>query len=73
MPFQSSLDLEHFDESPYLWILEDFAASGLRIHALSDFGDTPDARRKLFEVNAITDEDVPGWTGPGLSFEEFNE
>lgn len=73
MPFQSSLDLEHFDESPYLRILEDFAASGLRIHALSDFGDTPDARRKLYEVNAITDEDVPGWTGPGLSFEEFNE
>ncbi len=71
--FQSSLDLEHFDESPYLKLLEDFAASGFRIHALSDFGDTPDARRKLYEVNAITDEDVPGWTGPGLSFEEFNE
>lgn len=71
--FQSSLDLDRFDESPYLRILEGFAASGLRIHALSDFGDTPDVRRKLYEVNAITDEDVPGWTAPGLSFEEFNE
>ena len=71
--FQSSLDLDRFDESPYAPILEDNAASGIRIHALSDFGDTPEARRKLYEVNAITDRDVPGWTGPGLSFEEFNE
>ena len=71
--FQSSLDLEHFDESPYAQIIKDIAASGLRIHSLEDFGDTPEARRKLYEVNAITDRDVPGWTGPGLSFEEFNE
>ncbi|MXY49064.1 MAG: GNAT family N-acetyltransferase [Gemmatimonadetes bacterium] len=71
--FQSSLDLEHFDESPYAQIIADSAASGLRIHSLADFGDTPEARGKLYEVNAITDRDVPGWTGPGLSFEEFNE
>ncbi|MXW04734.1 MAG: GNAT family N-acetyltransferase [Gemmatimonadetes bacterium] len=71
--FQSSLDLEHFDESPYAPILEDKAASGIRIYSLADFGDTPEARRKLYEVNAITDRDVPGWTGHGLSFAEFNE
>ena len=71
--FQSSLDLESFDESPYAPILEDNAASGIRIHSLADFGDTQEVRRKLYEVNAVTDRDVPGWTGPGLSFEEFNE
>ena len=71
--FQSSLDLDRFDESPYAPILEDNAASGIRIHSLADFGDTPAARRKLYEVNAVTDRDVPGWTGPGLSFEEFNK
>ncbi len=71
--FQSSLDLEHFDDSPFAQTIEDNAASGIRIHSPADFGDTPAARRKLYEVNAITDRDVPGWTGPGLSFEEFNE
>lgn len=71
--FQSSLNLEHFDDSPYAQTIEDNADSGIRIHSLADFGDTPEARRKLYEVNAITDRDVPGWTGPGLSFEEFNE
>ena len=71
--FQSSLDLEHFDDSPYAQFTEDHAASGIRIYSLADFGDTAAARRKLYEVNAVTDRDVPGWTGPGLSFEEFNE
>ena len=71
--FQSCLDLERFDESPYLRTLARVAEQGIRIHSLADFGDTLAARRKLYEVNAITDEDVPGWTGPGLSFEEFNE
>ena len=71
--FQSNLDLETFDESPYRHILAEVSETGIRIHSLADFGDTLDARRKLYEVNAITDEDVPGWTGPGLSFEEFNE
>lgn len=71
--FQSSLDLESFDESPYQHALARVAETGIRIHSLADFGDTAEARRKLYAVNAVTDEDVPGWTGPGLSFEEFNE
>lgn len=71
--FQSSLDLKQFDDSPHAQFIKDHAASGIRIHSLADSGDTPEARRKLYEVNAITDRDVPGWTGPGLSFEEFNE
>lgn len=71
--FQSSLDLEHFDDASYAQNIADYAASGLRVHSLAYFGDTPAARRKLYEVNAITDRDVPGWTEPGLSFEEFNE
>ncbi len=71
--FQSSLDLEAFDESPYLGTLGGVAEAGIRVRSIADFGDTPDARRKLYEVNAITDQDVPGWIGPGLSFEEFNE
>ncbi len=71
--FQSSLDLEAFDESPYNGIVSNVAETGIHLYSLADFGDTPDARRKLYEVNAITDKDVPGWTAPGLSFEEFNE
>lgn len=71
--FQSSLDLEAFDESPYLGTLASVAEAGIRVRSIADFGDTPDARKKLYEVNAITDQDVPGWIGPGLSFEEFNE
>lgn len=71
--FQSSLDLDHFDESPYLSTLDGVAEAGIRVRSIADFGDTPDARRKLYEVNAITDRDVPGWTAPGLTFKEFNE
>ena len=71
--FQSNLDLEHFDETPYQSVLARVAETGIRIHSLADFGDTQDARRKLYEVNAITDEDVPGWSEPGLTFDEFNE
>ena len=71
--FQSSLDLDHFDESPYLGTLGGVADAGIRVRSIADFGDTPVARKKLYEVNAITDRDVPGWIGPGLSFEEFNE
>ena len=71
--FQSSLDLEAFDESPFKRIVSNVAETGIHLYSLADFGDTPDARRKLYEVNAITDKDVPGWTAPGLSFAEFNE
>ena len=71
--FQSNLDLEAFGESPFQHILAEASETGIRIRSLADFGDTPDARRKLYEVNAITDEDVPGWIGPDLSSEEFNE
>ncbi|MCY3774242.1 MAG: GNAT family N-acetyltransferase [Gemmatimonadetes bacterium] len=71
--FQSSLDLEAFDESPFKRVLSNVTETGIHVHSLADFGDTSDARRKLYEVNVITDQDVPGWSGPGLSFEEFNE
>lgn len=71
--FQSSLDLEIFDETPFKGVLSKVAESGLHIYSLADFDDTPEARKKLYEVNAITDRDVPGWSSPGLSFAEFNE
>lgn len=71
--FQSQLDLTAFDEAPYKEMLEVVADSGIKLYSLADFQDTPDERRRLFEINAITDQDVPGWTPPGLTFEEFNE
>ena len=69
--FASVLDLSTFDETPYQSVIPTLQAAGIRFASLVDFQDSQEARRKLFEVNATTDQDIPGWEGPGPSFAEF--
>lgn len=69
--FASVLEIASFDETPYQAVLPTLEANGIRFGSLADFQDSQEARRKLHELNTVTDQDIPGWEGPGLSFAEF--
>ena len=49
--FNYELDLTTFDESPYLPAIAALETSGIRFCALADFPDTPEMRRKLYDLN----------------------
>jgi GNAT superfamily N-acetyltransferase len=71
--FDSILDLASFDETPYLPDLAALAAQGIRFCALADFTDTPETRRKLYDLNAANVLDIPGVVNLPWSFPEFEE
>ena len=68
--FESTLNLITFDESPFLGEIKPLDAAGIRIASLADFGDTQEARKKLYEVNYTTALDIPG-VSEWLSFADF--
>jgi len=49
--FKYELDVTTFDEAPYLPDIVALEASGIRFCALADFPDTPEMRRKLYDLN----------------------
>ena len=70
------LDLTRFDASRFDGLTDFVGQSGVRITSVAEFGDSEDARRKLFQVNAWSAaldlpgvKDEPAWD----SFEQFNE
>jgi len=71
--FNYQLDLTTFDETPYLTDIAGLQAEGIRFCALADFPDTPETRRKLYDLNisyVLDNSNTSGpWTYPG--FEEF--
>lgn len=69
--FGSTLDLMAFDERPYHPLLADLEAQGICLCSLADFGDTAEARRKLYDVNRATSLDDPASNGTFMSFEAF--
>jgi GNAT superfamily N-acetyltransferase len=58
--YESTLDLARFDETPFLGALDRAQASGIRFFSMADVGDTPDARRKLYELQRVVARDIPG-------------
>jgi GNAT superfamily N-acetyltransferase len=58
--FDSFLDLTVFDETPYLQSIAALEAQGIRFCSLADFPDTPDTRRKFYDLNFSTVVDIPG-------------
>jgi len=40
---------------------------------MADVQDSPGARRKLHELNSLTNLDIPGWDGSLMPFEEFEQ
>ena len=71
--FNYALDLTTFDETPFLDDLYALEAQGIRFTSLAAFEDTPETRRKLYELNISYVLDhanmAPPWTFAG--FEEF--
>lgn len=71
--FNFELDLRTFDEAPYLPDIAGLESQGIRFCALADFPDTPETRRKLYDLNISYVQDQPNmqppWTFQG--FEEF--
>lgn len=49
--FRSRLDLAAFDETPYLPGIAALEAEGIRFGTLAEFPDTPETRRKLYDLN----------------------
>jgi len=71
--FHYALDLTTFDETPFLNDLHALEAQGIHFTSLAAFADTPETRRKLYELNTSYVLDhanmAPPWTFAG--FEEF--
>jgi DNA-binding transcriptional MerR regulator/GNAT superfamily N-acetyltransferase len=68
-----ALDLAAFDEAPFLDDLRALEAQGIQFTSLAAFEDTPETRRKLYNLNISYVMDhanmAPPWTFAG--FEEF--
>ncbi|MCU0611496.1 MAG: GNAT family N-acetyltransferase [Candidatus Eisenbacteria bacterium] len=69
--FSSFLSTEAFDETPFRATLAGVEFQGIRVCSVADFGDGPEARRALHEVNALTSRDIPGNEGPDMPFDVF--
>lgn len=58
--FESVLDVPAFDDSRFAGVVDSVRATGLRLFSFAEAGDTPDNRRRLYELNIITGRDIPG-------------
>ncbi len=71
--FNYKLNLTSFNEAPYLPAIQALDAGGMRFCSLADFPDTPETRRKLYDLNTsyVLDnpKSRPPWSFAG--FEEF--
>ncbi|MCA9972993.1 MAG: GNAT family N-acetyltransferase, partial [Anaerolineales bacterium] len=71
--FTSVLDLQAFDERPFAHLPAAVAAAGMRLTTLAAEGDTPAARRQLYDLNHTTHLDNPAADGTFPDFDSFNE
>jgi len=58
--FESFINPSQFDIWPFLPLIERIKSSNLRIVTLADLGSTEETRYKLWEIEHITDHDIPG-------------
>lgn len=70
--FESVIDLRSFDESRFDGLSELVESSGIRFFSLAEAGNTPEAQRKLYEVNRATSLDDPASHGTFPDFDEFS-
>jgi GNAT superfamily N-acetyltransferase len=71
--FTLALELDAFDETPYLSHIVNLEVQGIRFCSLADFPDTPENRRRHYELNAANALDIPGTTEVPWTFPEFEE
>ncbi len=71
--FESTLDIKAFDEQRFVGVVETVEASGIRLLSLAEIGDTPEIRRKLYEIHRATALDIPGSDSTFPSFEQSSD
>lgn len=69
--FESVLDLQTFDETPFLGIEQAVQRQGIRLFSLADVGEAEEYKRQLYEVNRASSLDDPASSGEFASYEEF--
>jgi RimJ/RimL family protein N-acetyltransferase/L-amino acid N-acyltransferase YncA len=70
-----ALDLETFDDSPYLAALARLKAEGFQFTNMAELGNTEAAQRQLYALNRTTDMETPGADGTPAweTFEDFQQ
>lgn len=68
--YRLTLDLEEFDEGPFVAGLERHRESGIRFADFTTLGDSDDSRRKLYELNRACSRDIPN-RGVFYTFEDY--
>ncbi|HLV97811.1 MAG TPA: GNAT family N-acetyltransferase [Ktedonobacterales bacterium] len=68
--FESTLDLDAFDERRFAGHIEAIEASGIHFFTLADLGNTKEAQRRLHSLNERINRDTPGYQS-WLTFEAF--
>lgn len=71
--FHSILSLATFEEDPYLPGIADLEKQGIHFCSLADFPDTPETRRKLYDLNVTNVMDIPWVNSVPWSFSEFEK
>lgn len=71
--FESTLNLETFDDAPFQGIIPGVEVQGIRFFTLADQIDDPQASRKLYVVNSTTTADIPGSERDWMTYDEFVE
>ena len=71
--FESTLDLQTFDEVPFAGTIESVQAQGIRFFTLADVGNTEENQRKLWEINRRDALDIPGYEGDFPRWQDFSK
>lgn len=69
--FNSALDLTSYDERPFVGALDRAEASGIRFVSLTEWGDTEEARHRLYHLRAPLGLDAPNSSGFYPPYEQF--
>ena len=69
--FASCLDLNTFDESPYLSDLARLEKEGIRFCTLADFPENEETTRQFYELNLAVVQDIPGESWDLSEYPEF--
>jgi len=71
--FHSSLDLEPFDEKPFLPIIAGLERQGIRFGSLADYPASDESLRKFYDLNLAVLLDVPGEEWELSNYAQFFE
>jgi len=71
--FESRLYLIDFDEQRFAGTVARMETEGIRFLSLADLGDTDEARRRMYDINATFARDVPERDGEFMPFEQFQK